>query len=197
VTSDSPPDARRGRPLRADARRNRLLVLAAAEEVFATAGVSVPIDEIARRAGVGAGTVYRHFPTKESLFEAIVVTRIGRLVDQARSLSTAADPGAAFFGFLTGMVVDGVAKRDLVDALAATGFDLHGATAELVQELRSAMAELLRRAQEAGAVRDDVAPSDLTALVTGISLAVRRQGGDAGLGTRLAAVMCDGLRRSS
>ena len=76
------------RPLRADARRNRAKVLEAAEEVFASEGLAVPIDEVARRAGVGVGTVYRHFPTKEALFEAIVVARLEALVERAEELGT-------------------------------------------------------------------------------------------------------------
>lgn len=72
------------RPLRADARRNRERVLAAAQEAFAAEGISVPLDEIARRAGVGAGTVYRHFPTKEALFAAAIVDRVDRMTGRAR-----------------------------------------------------------------------------------------------------------------
>ena len=73
------------RPLRADARRNRELVLEAARELFGTEGLSVPIDEIAARAGVGAGTVHRHFPTKEGLVAAVVVSRMDQLVEEARA----------------------------------------------------------------------------------------------------------------
>ena len=86
------------RPLRADARRNRARVLDVAREVFAAEGLTVPIDEIARRAGLGIGTVYRHFPTKEALFEAIVLDRIERLTALAES-APGADPGEAFFDF--------------------------------------------------------------------------------------------------
>ena len=74
------------RPLRADAARNRARVLEVAYETFAAEGLSVPIDEIARRAGVGAGTVYRHFPTKEDLYRAVVEDRIGNIVDEGRAL---------------------------------------------------------------------------------------------------------------
>jgi AcrR family transcriptional regulator len=76
------------RPLRADARRNRAKVLSAAEEVFASEGPAVPIDEVARRAGVGVGTVYRHLPTKQALFEAIVVARIEALIERGEELCT-------------------------------------------------------------------------------------------------------------
>ena len=77
------PDPRARVP-RADAVRNLAKILQAAEEVFAAEGLAVPIDEVARRAGVGIGTVYRHFPTKEALFEAIVVARLEGLIERAR-----------------------------------------------------------------------------------------------------------------
>ena len=78
-TDDGPPGAR---PMRADAVKNRQRILEAAEEIFATEGVSVPIDAVAERAGVGVGTLYRHFPTKEALFEAIVMARLEYLLEQ-------------------------------------------------------------------------------------------------------------------
>ena len=81
------------RPLRADAARNRARVLEVAYDTFAAEGLSVPIDEIARRAGVGAGTVYRHFPTKDDLFRAVIEDRIRNIVDDGRALLTSGDPG--------------------------------------------------------------------------------------------------------
>src|ERR1700734_2354819 len=106
-----------GRPLRADAARNREKVLRAAREAFAESGYGVPLDEIATRAGVGPGTVYRHFPAKEALFEAVVTSRIEDLIADARSRAGAADPGAAFFGFLARLAEESAAKRDLPDAI--------------------------------------------------------------------------------
>src|SRR4051794_19210057 len=95
--ADSTPpeaaDADPGRPRRADAQRNRLKILEAAEAVLATEGLAAPIDDTARRAGVGIGTVYRHFPTKEELFEAIFRTWVQRLVDEAKALLDDDDPG--------------------------------------------------------------------------------------------------------
>src|SRR6201996_6309358 len=91
------------RPMRADAARNREKVLRAAREAFAESDYGVPLDEIAARAGVGPGTVYRHFPAKEALFEAVVTARIADLVADARNRAGAADPGEAFFGFLARM----------------------------------------------------------------------------------------------
>ena len=116
------------RPLRADAARNRARVLEVAYETFAAEGLSVPIDEIARRAGVGAGTVYRHFPTKEDLFRAVVEDRIRRIVDEGRALLAAEDPGEALFAFLRSMVLQwGATDRGLADALAGVGIDIETA----------------------------------------------------------------------
>lgn len=182
------------RPLRADARRNRGRVLEAAEAVFASQGLSVPIDEIARHAGVGAGTVYRHFPTKESLFEAVAVRRVELLADEARSLADASDAGAAFFGFLDRMVEEMAAKRDLGDVLADAGVDLAAATRPVRDRYREAMGRLLTRAQDAGAVRRDVGTADLVALLTGASLATRAQDADPAVLARVMGVIQAGLR---
>ena len=95
------------RPLRADARRNRDRVLEAARAAFGAEGSDVSLDEIARRAGVGAGTVYRHFATKEALFEAVVFDRIGELVEEARALSDDPDPGRAFSSFVERLAREG------------------------------------------------------------------------------------------
>src|SRR6516165_10830108 len=94
------------KPLRADAERNRRRLLAVAQEVFAAEGLAVPIDEIARRAGLGVGTLYRHFPTKEALFAAIVTERMKAVVDDARSLRDVGDPGEALLGFLGRMAAE-------------------------------------------------------------------------------------------
>src|ERR1700724_269458 len=98
--------AQPAKPLRDDAARNRARVLETAYETFAAEGLSVPIDEIARRAGVGAGTVYRHFPTKEELYRAVVEDRIGSIVNEGRALLGAGEPGEALFTFLRSLVVD-------------------------------------------------------------------------------------------
>ncbi len=187
-------DAKAARSLRADARRNRARVLQAAQAAFAAEGPSVPLDEIARRAGVGPGTVHRHFPTKEALFEAVVRSRLEALMDDARALAAADDPGAAFFGFLSRVADEGLQKRDLVEVLRAAGLDPTAATAGISNELRRAINQLLTRAQEAGAVRDDVSIAELMAVLAGISVAIQHYGGDAGLPARVLAIVSDGLR---
>src|SRR6476469_7947322 len=117
--------AQPARPLRADAARNRARVLEVAYETFAADGLSVPIDEIARRAGVGAGTVYRHFPTKEDLYRAVVADRIEYLIDSGHALLRGDDPAEALFAFLRSMVLQwGAADQGLVEALAGVGIDI-------------------------------------------------------------------------
>src|SRR5579864_2138978 len=108
--------------LRADARRNRARIVDAAEELLAARGLSVPIDDIAVHAGVGIGTVYRHFPTKEALFAAIVLARMQRLIEAAQAAEARDDPGTAFFTFLRTMI-DGAAKdRALIEDMSEAGF---------------------------------------------------------------------------
>src|SRR5690606_32524481 len=123
---------------------------------FAEEGASVPLDEIARRAGVGAGTVYRHFPTKEALFEAVIRHRVEELLDDARARADADDPGEAFFGFLAELADGVAAKRDLTDALAAQGAGVDATVSTTTGAMHEALDVLLRRAQEAGDVRTDV-----------------------------------------
>src|SRR5688572_24604247 len=180
------------RPLRADAQRNRQMVLEVAETVFAAEGLAVPIDEIARRAGLGVGTLYRHFPTKEALFEAIVRRRMERMIEDAHDLVQATEPGDAFFAFLARMV-DGT-KKDFVDALARTGVDFSSELADARAELRLAMGGLLERAQQAGNVRQDISIADVFALVSGVFVAIDQRGGDAAARQHLFTVVSDGLR---
>lgn len=191
------PAARPARPMRADARRNRARVLEAARAVFAEEGLAVPLDEIAARAGVGAGTVYRHFPTKEALFEAVVTDRIEALTELGRaSLAAVADgaePGEAFFDYLGVMVADAESKTDLAEALVGAGVELQQTTLSAAGALRAVLAELLLGAQEAGAVRVDVAAADLPAIVGGAVAAERARVAGAVPG-RLARMLCDGLR---
>ncbi len=104
---------------RADARRNRALVLQAARSAFEERGLGAPLGEIARRAGVGAGTVYRHFPSKEALFRASIEDRLRLFTDTARDLADAEDPGGVFYRFLAAVVRLAARNKALCDALEA------------------------------------------------------------------------------
>ncbi|MFI6154357.1 TetR/AcrR family transcriptional regulator [Kitasatospora sp. NPDC051170] len=187
------PTSEDARPLRADARRNRAKVLAAAREAFTAEGLAVPLDEIARRAGVGAGTVYRHFPTKEALFEAVVSDTLESQTARGRAALAEDDPGAALFTFLEELVAGAMVKMDLADALIGAGVPLQPGTSAVAARLREVLVELLTRAQASGAVRTDVDGADLYALIAGAVAAERRRPADTRDG-RLVRVLCDGLR---
>jgi len=180
--------------MRADARRNRARVLEAAEAVFAANGLSTPVEQIARHAGVGVGTVYRHFPTKEALFEAILVRRFERLAEEADSLSSASNAGTAFFELFRRMVEEAAAKKAFADALARAGVDVKAATSAAGQELLRALGALLARAQRAGAVRDDVDLEQVIVVLVGACLAAEHANLDRGLQARALAIVFDGLR---
>lgn len=156
-----------GRAMRADARRNRDRILEVAFDAFATEGLAVPVQEIARRAGVGTGTVSRHFPTKELLFHAILVSRAQMLVEAAGRLGRSGDPGAAFFEFFALVLAEGTSNRGVAEGLAGAGFDLDAVAAEGGLDIKGALGGLLARAQRAGAVRGDVEEADVKALITG------------------------------
>jgi AcrR family transcriptional regulator len=197
----TPPDAPTGspdpatgcRPMRADAVRNRQRILEAAEEIFTREGIAVPVDAVAEAAGVGVGTLYRHFPTKEALFEAIVLTKIGSLIEVARS-GDEEGPEEAFFGFLAKMTEQVSLKKDLFDALAAAGVDFKVRCADSVDELEARMEHLRQRAVEAGVVRGDVTTSQIVGLVIGACLGAERPGYEAQPVTPMLAIICDGLR---
>ncbi|MEU8870900.1 helix-turn-helix domain-containing protein [Streptomyces javensis] len=182
-----------GLPSRADARRNRARVLAAARSSFAAEGRMVPLGTIAARAGVGAGTVYRHFPSKEDLFEAVIADSVERFVAEGRALAVAEDPGAAFFGFLERVVGEASLNRALCEAFAreAPGRIPDAAADGAGREFDEVLSALLRRSQEAGAVRADVEVPDVRALVAGCAAMEQARGPGVGV---LTAVMCDGLR---
>lgn len=184
--------AQPARALRADAARNRARVLDVAYETFAAEGLAVPIDEVARRAGVGAGTVYRHFPTKEALFAAVIEDRMRRLVDDGHALLESVGPGEALFAFLRSMVLQwGAADRGLVDALAGYGIDIASVAPEAEDAFKAVIGDLLRAAQEAGTARNDIDMRDLKAILVGCQA---MQAYDSALAERATDVVIDGLR---
>jgi AcrR family transcriptional regulator len=182
------------KPMRADALRNRARVLAAAERVFALQGAAVPIDDVAREAGVGVGTIYRHFPTKEDLCQAVVISRVEALVDQARALADADDPAAAFFDFLRDYTASAGMNKALHDSLADAGIDVRAATASRKDALYDALDVLLKRAQAAGAVRDDIGIDDLKVAVSGTCLGIGYANANAATRDRTVEILLDGLR---
>lgn len=139
-------------------------MVAAARALFAAEGVDVPLDAVARRAGVGAGTVHRHFATKEALLAEVVVGDLERLVARSRELP-AANPGEALLAVLGALLDDGLANAAVKAALAETGFSVASVRPDLAAALRELLAELLAAAQRAGAVRHDVDAGELRAVL--------------------------------
>jgi len=182
-----------GRTQRADARNNRSRILDVAEEVFGTGGESASTEEVARRAGVGIATVFRHFPTKAALLEAVLVRRFDRLREQAEALLDAADPGRAFFDFYGHLIADAATKIAIAEALLDAGGDRDGNTTQASNGLRRAVGSLLQRAQVAGAVRDDVELPEVYALLVGTSRAVAHAHLDEEVRARVLAIVFDGL----
>ncbi|GLZ02835.1 putative transcriptional regulatory protein TetR [Actinomadura sp. NBRC 104412] len=178
--------------MRADARRNRERVLSAAIEAFAAEGLSVPVHEIARRAGVGTGTVSRHFPTKEALYDAIILHRVEHLIGRARELAASAEPGAAFWDFFAFMVDKGALDHGLAEALAGSGYDVEAAAERTGHDVMGAMRDLLTAAQRAGEVRQDVDVADVKALITACLARMRNGSGDDG--RRIMTIIRAGLR---
>ncbi|MFG1842114.1 TetR/AcrR family transcriptional regulator [Micromonospora sp. NPDC049175] len=164
----------------------------AAIDAFATDGPTVPIHEIARRAGVGTGTVSRHFPTKESLYEAIVQSVAKRLVSRATELRATREAGPALFEFLASMAAEGATNRALADALSGTGFDIAAAAAKGEHDLNHVLTELLSAAQRAGAVRPDVDAADLKAFLVGCAVRERDAAAPAAR-DRMLTIVRDGL----
>lgn len=178
--------------MRADAQRNRARVLEVAADIFAAEGLSIPIHEIARRAGVGTGTVSRHFPTKESLFQAVLLDRMEHLVRLAGALTENEEPGEAFFAFFSLMIEEGAANRGVVDALAGAGFDFQATAADSAYDVMGAWRRLLERAQQAGAVRADTNLADVKALLAGC-LGRERDAPDPAARARMLAIVRAGL----
>jgi AcrR family transcriptional regulator len=178
------------RPMRADAARNRARLLAVAYETFAAEGLAVSIDEIARRAGVGPGTIYRHFPTKVALFEAVIADRVRTIVERAREL-LAAEPGLALFEFLREMVQSAAADHGFTDALAGYGVDFESAAPGAEAAFLEVLDDLLAAAQRAGTIRADVGAAEVKAL---LMVCKSTQGCAEGVADRVARVIVDGLR---
>jgi AcrR family transcriptional regulator len=155
------------RALRADAERNRRRLVDAAQVLFRERGLDVGVAEIAQRAGVGRGTLFRNFPTKQDLIAAIVIERMSEATEYGRRLLDAPDAGEALFSFLEQVVGRQQLDRCLFDAVHDTFLanqQIRAAHAEIVGGLD----ELLTRAKEAGAVRSDVGAMDVLMLVKGV-----------------------------
>jgi AcrR family transcriptional regulator len=158
-------------PIRADARRNYDALLVAADELFTTIGPGVALDEIARRAGVGNATLYRHFPDRRDLLIAVCVSDVQALCTLAEQLEAAPDPGQAFTRWLRAYVTHVSSRSGLAAAFATDRRDDSEFVAACQSAVAAAGTALLERAQSGGAIRGDVAFRDVITLVNAIAQA--------------------------
>ena len=189
-TSEVSAQTTPGSPKRADARRNHELVLTAARQAFAEGGESTALEQIARRAGVGIGTLYRHFPNRQALLEALYVNEVEEIARSAEPLDDA-DPWQALNDWFERLIAYLATKR----ALAHELLNYLDAEAPLFRDCRAALfaagEPLLTRAQAAGAVRADVDFSDVLHMVGGIS---KMPASEPGQVEHVLRVALDGLR---
>jgi AcrR family transcriptional regulator len=182
------------RRMRADARRNYELLVAQATEAIAERGADdVSLEEIARRAGVGIGTLYRHFPTRQSLLEAVFRDQVEALARQAEEFRGAPSPASALEEWLRAMMAFGRTKRSLNSALLATLGKDSQMYSMCGQLMRDTTALLLERAQEDGIARRDVLPADVMRLVHGLIMAENAAPGDEGQAERMLSLVVAGL----
>jgi len=182
------------RPLRADARRNRERVMEVARLAFAESGSDLPIEDLARRAGVGVGTVYRHFPNKEALLDALLADQLAMILERTRAALEQDDAWEAFRDLVRGgasMQAEDVAFCEVVMARKADSAS--EAVARLRTEVESKTGELLARAKAEGAMREDFAIDDVPVLFASIAGAVRASGGGDSWRRQVEFVL-DGLR---
>ena len=160
------------RQLRADAARNRDRLLATAAELFGERGLDVPMEEIARRAGVSIGTLYNHFPSREALYDAILPERLGALERLAAAALAEDDPWTGFAGFVEGLIALQAGDRGLNDAIARqylTTDEVRKVCGRGLERVN----EIIARASRAGRLRADFEPADLVMLVWGMSQVIR------------------------
>jgi AcrR family transcriptional regulator len=180
------------RRLRADARRNIDSLLEAAKAVFATSGVDAPAKEIADLAGVGVGTLYRHFPQRSDLVKAVVQSGIDACADAGPELSAAHEPGVALAKWLHRYTEFLGTKRGLASALHSGDPAFDALPDYFEQRVGPALASLLEAAAASGAIRADISPRDLLYAVANLCLPVADEG--IAYSQRMVALLVDGLR---
>lgn len=182
------------RPLRADARRNREKILASAGELFARIGRDAQMDEIAEHSGLGLGTLYRHFPTKEALLTAIVARRFDQLSALAREAEQLDDPGLAFETLLRSYLEAAEGDSAFQFALLGPGQRPWGGLEEPKTEFRAIVTRIIERAIAAGAVRDDLTFADFPVLATGLMSTLYFKPSASGDWRRHLDLLLDGVR---
>jgi AcrR family transcriptional regulator len=191
----SPPAVVARKP-RADSARNRQLLIDAAKAAFAESGLNVSLEEIARRAGVGIGTLYRHFPNRESVVEAVYRREVEQLAEAVPQLLEVASAGEALHKWMH-LFVDYIAtKRLIAPSLAAATGRTSALYATSVELITGAISTLVKRAIASGEVRKDIDPSDLLRALVGVSYGNPDADWEASA-RRLIDILMDGLRRKS
>jgi AcrR family transcriptional regulator len=183
-----------GRPLRSDAERNRQRILRAAGEVFAERGLGATMDEIAARAGVGVGTVYRRYPEKELLIDALFEERIEELARVGERALAAEDPWQGVVSYLEAALAQQAANRGLRDLLLSSTYG-HDRVARARERLAPITAQLLQRAQKDGELRPDLAANDVPLLYLMLGAIVDyTRDVEPAIWRRFFALVGDGLR---
>jgi AcrR family transcriptional regulator len=186
--------AQSARKPRADSQRNRERLLAAARTVFAAGGPAASLEAVARQAGVGIGTLYRHFPTRETLFEAVYRREVEQLVELAAQLGTDQPPLAALRQWMHANVAFVATKKGMSAALAVAIHASSDLTAYSMNRLGEALEKLLRRAVKAKVIRDDVGAEDILRTIVGLCYTHDKPGWQGNV-RRLVDVFVDGMRR--
>lgn len=182
--------------MRQDARENRERILAAAEAVFGAQGAAGSTEEVARRAGVGIATVFRHFPTKEELIEAALLRHFDQLTEQAHTLAAEMDPAGAWRALVRTMIETGATKLTLASTLADRE-GLPDSAMAASDRLKTAVSEVLRRAQNTGAVRSSVTIEEVYLLIRGLAQASATMPTRADTLDRAIDVVLTGLSRAA
>src|ERR1700761_421499 len=190
--TDVPEGAATARRPRADARRNLDALLAAAKAVFATSGVDAPVREIAERAGVGVGTVYRHFPQRADLIAAVCRQEMDACADAAAVLAGANPPFEALARWMQRYAAWVATKRGLAKALHSGDPAFEALPAYFEQRLRPAFRALFASAAAAGEIRDDIDPDELLGAVASLCMSARND--DSDHAQRMVRLLVDGMR---
>jgi len=183
---------RPGRPPRADAIRNRERLLESAKAVFSAGGPDASLEAVASHAGVGIGTLYRHFPTREALFEAVYRREVEQLAELAEQLKWEAPPAEALRRWMRSNVEFVATKKGMSKALALVAHNSSELSAYSFDRLTKAVGELLDRAVNAGEIRADISPEDLLRALVGMCFMQDQPGWQASV-LRLVDVFVDGL----
>ena len=187
-------DPTSAKPLRVDARRNRERLLEAALALFVEAGPDVALEAVARRAGVGIGTLYRHFPTREALVEAAYRSEVAHLHEAAEELLRERPPDAALAAFMDRFVEYAATKRGMKPMLMAVAESGSDVFAEAGEQIRSAVAMLVEAGVAAGTIRADVDAEDV---LRALGIAFSLPAGQEEQARRVLAIVMDGLRHGA